>query len=157
MYPNVIAIMSDASVPIQASKIKLGGHAILKMRPCKIIQRSVSKTGKHGHAKIHFVGVDVFTRRKYEDICGTTHMMMAPVLTKTEYELIDIDVHSDPVMLCLLDADGNTKENVPLPTTTLCGELQVAFENGDDEIVVWVSVLVWGEEEAVISFRTKRE
>ena len=28
-------------------------------RPCKIVDMSTSKTGKHGHAKVHLVAIDV--------------------------------------------------------------------------------------------------
>lgn len=28
-------------------------------RPCKIVEMSTSKTGKHGHAKVHLVAIDV--------------------------------------------------------------------------------------------------
>lgn len=31
----------------------------LSGRPCKIVDMSTSKTGKHGHAKVHLVGIDV--------------------------------------------------------------------------------------------------
>ena len=30
-------------------------------RPCKIVDMSTSKTGKHGHAKVHLVAIDVST------------------------------------------------------------------------------------------------
>ena len=30
-------------------------------RPCKIVEMSTSKTGKHGHAKVHLVALDIFT------------------------------------------------------------------------------------------------
>lgn len=36
-------------------------------RPCKIVEYSISKTGKHGHAKASIVGIDIFDGRKYED------------------------------------------------------------------------------------------
>jgi translation initiation factor 5A len=32
---------------------------VMKGRPCKIVDMSTSKTGKHGHAKVHLVGIDV--------------------------------------------------------------------------------------------------
>lgn len=35
------------------------GHVVIKGRPCKIIDMSTSKTGKHGHAKVHLVATDV--------------------------------------------------------------------------------------------------
>jgi hypothetical protein len=34
-------------------------HVVIKGRPCKIVDMSTSKTGKHGHAKVHLVAIDV--------------------------------------------------------------------------------------------------
>ena len=36
---------------------------ISQNRPCKIVEMSTSKTGKHGHAKVHLVALDIFTGR----------------------------------------------------------------------------------------------
>ena len=41
--------------------------------PCKIESMSTAKTGKHGNAKIHLVGIDINTGKKYEDICPANH------------------------------------------------------------------------------------
>lgn len=38
--------------PSQASALRKGGHVLIKERPCKIVEMSTSKTGKHGHAKV---------------------------------------------------------------------------------------------------------
>jgi translation initiation factor 5A len=39
--------------PMQCSALRKGGHVVIKDRPCKVIEMSTSKTGKHGHAKVY--------------------------------------------------------------------------------------------------------
>ena len=38
--------------PAQCSSLRKNGHVIIKGYPCKIVDMSTSKTGKHGHAKV---------------------------------------------------------------------------------------------------------
>ena len=71
--------------------MRKNGHVVIKGRPCKIVDMSTSKTGKHGHAKVHLVAVDIFTQKKMEDLSPSTHNMDVPNIVRNEYPLLDIE------------------------------------------------------------------
>ena len=42
---------SSHTYPVQAGSLKKGDYAMIKGQPCRVVEITTSKTGKHGHAK----------------------------------------------------------------------------------------------------------
>jgi translation initiation factor 5A len=99
------------TIPIQAGSVKKGSHIVLKGFPCKVVDISTSKTGKHGHAKASITGVDIFTGKKYQDISPTSHNMMQPVVSRKDYQLIEI---AEDNFVTLMDDEGNIREDLSI-------------------------------------------
>ena len=76
-FSGVTAGASDV-FPSEAGQIKKGGYIMIKGRPCKVVNVSTSKTGKHGHAKANFTAIDIFNGKKVEDVVPTTHTTYVP-------------------------------------------------------------------------------
>ncbi|WEW58361.1 translation initiation factor eIF5A [Emydomyces testavorans] len=136
---------ASATYPMQCSALRKNGFVVIKNRPCKIVEMSTSKTGKHGHAKVHLVAIDIFTGKKLEDLSPSTHNMEVPNVTRKEYQLIDI---SEDGFLSLMADDGSTKDDVKLPDGEVGEKIEKLFrtEEKDTNVVVLTAM---GEEVAM--------
>jgi len=137
---------ASLTFPMQCSALRKNGHVVIKGRPCKIVDMSTSKTGKHGHAKVHLVAIDIFTGKKMEDISPSTHNMDVPNVKREEYQLVNVD----DGFLNLMTTDGTAKDDVKVPEGDLGKQIQDAFDEGKELLVTVVSAM--GEEQA-ISFK----
>ncbi len=137
---------ASLTFPMQCSALRKNGHVVIKSRPCKIVDMSTSKTGKHGHAKVHLVAIDIFTGKKLEDLCPSTHNMDVPNVRRNEWVLINID----DGFMNLMDNDGTPKDDVKVPDADVGTELVAAFEDGKELLVTIVSAM---GEEAALSFK----
>lgn len=140
---------ASKTYPKQCSAFRKNEFIVLKGRPCKVVEMSTSKTGKHGHAKVHIVGLDIFTAKKYEDICPSTHNMEAPVVKRKDYQLMSIN---EDGFVSLLNLDTcEEKADLKLPEGELGGQIRDAFEK--DETGILVTVVTAMGEEMILAFK----
>lgn len=145
---------ASVTYPMQCSALRKNGYVCIKGRPCKIVDMSTSKTGKHGHAKVHLVGIDIFTGKKLEDICPSTHNMDVPTVQRKEYQVIDFQ----DGYFSLMDDGGDTRDD--LKCTEHCGleyaEVTKMVEDAEaKEATVLATVWKALDEEYVKEVKTK--
>merc|ERR1719352_61803 len=122
--------------PQQAGEIKKGSHVMIKGHPCKVAEVTTSKTGKHGHAKAHIVAIDIFTGKKYEDLCPCSHNISVPFVKREEYQMLTAD--GDTGAVSLLTEAGETKDDLNLPTFVSIGEPTDDDKKLTEEILKWI-------------------
>ena len=133
--------MASFVIPTRCGSLQKGNYIIMENRPCKIIDICTAKTGKHGSAKAHFIGIDIFNDKKYEYRATTSQNVDVPVVKKDEYQLINIDNNS----VSYLDDKGNIKDDLIMPNLCdsddeLSDKLQEVFDKENDKDI-YISVL----------------
>jgi len=143
---------AEKTYPIRAGEVKKGMIVMLKGFPCKVVEVTTSKTGKHGHAKANMTGLDIFTGKKCQDISPTSHNMVAPVVTITNLNLIDID---DEGFCSLMDDNGETREDLKCPDESspdpeLGDRIRKAMDEGKELSVIITKAM---ESEVITDFK----
>merc|ERR1712154_383861 len=121
--------------PQQAGEIKKGSHLMIKGHPCKCVEVSTSKTGKHGHAKAHIGALDIFTEKKYEDLCPTSHNLEVPFVTRTEFQALNIEDDGVHVSLLVSPETGDIRNDIKLPNQVTEGSATEADEKTTKELI----------------------
>jgi translation initiation factor 5A len=143
---------ASETFPQQCSALRKNGHVVIKGRPCKIVEMSTSKTGKHGHAKVHMVGIDLFTNKKYEDICPSTHNMNVPHVSRKDYQFLGV---CDDEYLSLMDDSGEIREDIKIPDGDIGQEILKKHKDNNEQFMV--TVLKAMGEEMPISTKTSKD
>ncbi|MDP6155430.1 MAG: translation initiation factor IF-5A [Candidatus Thermoplasmatota archaeon] len=83
--------------------LKVNRYIIIDNEPCKIVDYSTSKPGKHGEAKARLVAIGIFDNQKRSIVHPVTHKVSVPMInkgtaqvismTETEVQLMDMDTY----------------------------------------------------------------
>jgi len=141
---HATADAGSSTYPKQCSALRKNGYVMMgsdSSVPCKIINMSTSKTGKHGHAKVNMTGTGIFDGKKYELMSPSTHNLNVPVVDRKDFLLLDIDGD----FLDLMTDDGEQKNDVKYDTAA--DDVKTAINeaidrrDGGEDIDISVAIL----------------
>jgi len=128
--------------PAKCSSLRKNGYVLLNndQNPCKIVSMTTSKTGKHGGAKINMVGIDIFTGRKFEEICMSQANMNVPDVDRYDCQLIEIesmtlDNGKEMKSCSMLDDNAIPRAPLTLPDDEIGQAIEAAFAEGKNVLV----------------------
>ncbi len=114
----------------ELGSLRTGSFIIIDGEPCRIVEISKAKTGKHGSAKAHVVAMSLLS--------GAKKTLVAPVDTRVEVPIVDkrtaqvISVMGDTVQI--MDMETFETFEVEIPKDE---ELAKRLEQGK-EVEYWV-------------------
>jgi|UniRef100_A0A7J3Z6W9 translation initiation factor 5A len=91
--------------------LREGGYVVIDGEPCRVVEVSRAKTGKHGSAKVHIVAISLFT--------GSRKTLVGPADQRVEIPIIDkrigqvIAVLGDKVQI--MDSESYETFEVDMP------------------------------------------
>jgi len=132
--------------PMQCSALRKNNHVLIKGEPCKIVEMSTSKTGKHGHAKVHMVGIGIFDSKKHEDICPSTHNMNVPNVLRKEYQMVDMDAEG---YLTLMLETGELRSDLKATEEDIAKQIRERWEASSDTEVLVTVLSAMGREKVI--------
>ncbi len=76
--------------PVEAGSIKVGSYIVIDDEPCKVVEVTKSKPGKHGSAKARIVAIGVFDNVKRSIVVPTSAMVNVPIINKLSAQVLSI-------------------------------------------------------------------
>ncbi|MCE4625855.1 MAG: translation initiation factor IF-5A [Desulfurococcales archaeon] len=108
-------------------ELKKGSYIVIDGEPCRIVEITKAKTGKHGSAKAHVVAISVFTGQKKTLVAPVDTRVQVPVIEKRlgqvladmgdtlqimdleTYDTFEIEKPDDPQLLAKLEPGVNVE------------------------------------------------
>ncbi|MCX6650175.1 MAG: translation initiation factor IF-5A [Methanomassiliicoccales archaeon] len=95
----------------EVRELKEGRYMLIDGEPCKIINITTSKPGKHGEAKSNIDAVGIFDNKKRNIVHPVKHKVQVPMIDKRKAQILSIA--GDEVQL--MDLDTYETFQLPIP------------------------------------------
>jgi translation initiation factor 5A len=103
--------------PMDVGELRVGGYMMIDGEPCKIMDISKSKPGKHGAAKARIVAIGVFDNQKRQFVKPVDNNAEVPIIDKRTGQIFAINPSGVQIMdletFEYIDAPFPDEEDVP--------------------------------------------
>ncbi len=113
------------SRPVPLKDLKPGHFIMIDGEPCKVMDITISKPGKHGSTKARVEAIGLFDRRKHELLAPASGDAEQPVIEKKKAQVLSLS--GDIVQL--MDLEDYSTFEVSIPEE-LKGRLESGIEIG---------------------------
>jgi len=114
----------------ELGSLKVGNFIVINGEPCRIVEMSKAKTGKHGSAKAHVVAIGIFTGNKRTLVAPVSQRVEVPIIDKRSAQVIAIT--GDTIQL--MDLETYETFEVDMPSEE---DIRAKLEPGA-EVEYWV-------------------
>jgi len=99
------------SKPAELGSLKVGSYIVIDGEPCRIVQMTKSKPGKHGSAKARVVAIGIFDGVKRSLVKPVDAQVEVPIVEKHSGQVLSIM----PTGVQLMDLETYEVFEAPLP------------------------------------------
>jgi len=75
---------------VEVRNLKKGNYVVIDGEPCKIVDYSSSKPGKHGAAKVRIIAVSIFDGKKQQLLTSGDNKVEVPMITRQAHQVLSI-------------------------------------------------------------------
>jgi translation initiation factor 5A len=84
--------------PIDVGSLRVGGYMIIDNEPCRIVDITKSKPGKHGSAKARIVAIGVFDNQKRQFVKPVDSNAEIPIIDKRTGQVFAVNPNGVQIM-----------------------------------------------------------
>ena len=123
----------------EVRELKVGRYMLIDEEPCKIMEITMSKPGKHGEAKARIVAIGAFDNQKRSVVFPVKHKIKVPIIEKKTAQVLSItnkeaqlmDSETFETFIIPLDDDiiDRVKPGTEIPYWDTMGKRKIVFQN----------------------------
>lgn len=112
------------SKPVELGALKVGSYVMVEDEPCRIVNYTKSKPGKHGSAKARVVAIGVFDGAKRSFVKPISSQVEVPIIEKKGGQVIALL----PSAVQVMDLETYEIFETPIPEEDLKSKLTSGVE-----------------------------